>query len=91
MNRMLGIYGLIVVIGWERANLLALLYVIFSCVFVTFSCGILRQVGYLKLIVSIPDLCILPDFYVLTTRLIIYMYLLQHKRFAKKHVMRLPQ
>ena len=30
-------------------------YVMFNCVFVTFTCGILGQVGYL--IVSIPDLC----------------------------------
>ena len=41
----------------ERANLLALLYVMFSCVFVTFQCGVLGQVWYL--IVSIPDLCLL--------------------------------
>ena len=32
-----------------------LLFVMFNCVFVTFPCGILGQVGYL--IVSIPDLC----------------------------------
>ena len=32
-----------------------LLSVVFSCVFVTFQCGILGQVWYL--IVSIPDLC----------------------------------
>ena len=31
------------------------LFVMFNCVFVTFSCGILGQVWYL--IVSIPDLC----------------------------------
>ena len=30
-------------------------FVMFNCVFVTFSCGILGQVCYL--IVSIPDLC----------------------------------
>ena len=41
----------------ERANLMALLYVMFSCIFVTFSCGVLGQVWYL--IVSIPDLCLL--------------------------------
>ena len=34
---------------------------VFSCVFVTFPYGALGQVRYL--IVSIPDLCILPDFY----------------------------
>ena len=48
---------------WERANLLALLYVMFSCVFVTFPCGVLGQVWYL--IVLIPDLCLLPYFYTL--------------------------
>ena len=42
----------------ERANILALLYVMFSCVFVTFICGVLGQVWYL--IVSIPYLCLLP-------------------------------
>ena len=45
---------------WERADLLALLYEMFSCVFVTFPYGVLGQVWYL--IVSIPDLCILPYF-----------------------------
>ena len=50
----------LVVTCWERANLLALLYVMFSCVFVTFPCGVLGQVWYL--IVSIPDLCLLPHF-----------------------------
>ena len=39
---------------------LALLYVMFSCIFVTFPCGDLRQVWYL--IVSIPDLCLLTFF-----------------------------
>ena len=43
-----------------RANLLDLLYVMFSCVFGTFPCGVLGQVWYL--IVSIPDLCLLPYF-----------------------------
>ena len=37
-----------------------LLYVMFSCVFVTFPCGVLGQVWYL--IVSIPDICLLPYF-----------------------------
>ena len=40
--------------SWERFDLLALLYVMFSCVFVTFQYGVLGQVGYL--IVSICDL-----------------------------------
>ena len=42
----------------ERAQFLALLYVMFTCEFVTFPYGILGQVWYL--IVSIPDLCLLP-------------------------------
>ena len=45
---------------WERAGLLALLYVMFYCVFVTFRCGVLGQVWYL--IVSIPDLYLLTYF-----------------------------
>ena len=32
----------------------------FSCVFVTFSCGVLGQVWYM--IISIPDLCLLTYF-----------------------------
>ena len=42
----------------KRVDLLALLYVVFSCVFVTFPYGVLGQVWYL--IVSIQDLCLLP-------------------------------
>ena len=38
-----------VVTCWERANLLALLCLVFFCVFVTFPCGILGQVWYLNL------------------------------------------
>ena len=40
-----------------------LMFVMFNCVFVTFSCGILCQVWYL--IVSIPDLCRLSYFNIL--------------------------
>ena len=40
---------------------MALLYEMFSYVYVTFPCGVLGQVWYL--IVSIRDLCILPYFY----------------------------
>ena len=50
----------LVVTCWERADLLDLLYVMFSCVFVTFPYGVLSQVWYL--IVLIPDLCFLPYF-----------------------------
>ena len=41
----------------KRAGLLALLFVMFSCDFVTFPCGVLGQVWYL--IVSISDLYLL--------------------------------
>ena len=39
--------------SWERADLLALLCVVFSCIFVTFPYGVQVQVWYL--IVLIPD------------------------------------
>ena len=42
--------------AWERVNLMAVLYVMFSLCFVTFPCGVLGQVWYL--IVLIPDLCL---------------------------------
>ena len=42
--------------GWERADLLALLCQMFSCVFVTCHYCVLGQVWYL--IVSIPDICL---------------------------------
>ena len=45
---------------WERAALMFLLCVMFYCVFVTFPYGVLGQVWYL--VVSIPDLCLLPYF-----------------------------
>ena len=51
----------------ERADLLALLYVMFYCVFVTFPCGFLGQVWCL--IVSISDLCLLSYFNALTKEL----------------------
>ena len=41
---------------WERADLLALLCVVFSCVFVTFHDGVPGQLWYS--ILSIPDLCL---------------------------------
>ena len=44
----------LVVTCWEGLTSW-LLFVMFNCVFVTFQCGILRQVCYL--IASIPDLC----------------------------------
>ena len=42
---------------WERADLVALIRVMFYCVFVTFPYGVLGQVWYL--IVTIPDICLL--------------------------------
>ena len=45
---------------WERANPLAILFMMFSCAFVTFPCGVLGQAWYL--IVSIHDLCLLTYF-----------------------------
>ena len=52
----LSVHCILVVTCLERAGLLALLYVMFSCVLVTFPCGVLCQVWYL--IVLIPDLCL---------------------------------
>ena len=54
---------LFVVTCWEKADLLTLFYVMFSCVVVTssFSYGFLGQVWYLVL--SIPDLYLLCSFY----------------------------
>ena len=53
----LSVHCSLVVNCWERVSLLALLYVMFSCVFATFPCGVIGQVWYL--IVLIPDLCLL--------------------------------
>ena len=53
----LSVHCSLVVTCWERAGLLALLYVMFYCVFVTFLYVVLGQVGYLM--VSIPNLCLL--------------------------------
>ena len=46
----------LVITGWERADLLTLLCVVCSYVFVTFPYGVPGQVGFL--VVSIPDLCL---------------------------------
>ena len=53
-------YCSLVVDCWERANLLALLCVMFYCGFVTFPCCVLGQAW--KLIVSFPYLCLLTYF-----------------------------
>ena len=59
-HAVLSVHCSLVVTCSERANLLALLCVMFSCVFVTFPSGVLGQMWYL--IVLIPDLCLLPYF-----------------------------
>ena len=41
------VHRILVGTSWERADLLALLYVTFYCVIVTFPCGVLGQVRYL--------------------------------------------
>ena len=65
-HTILSVHCNLVVTCWKRTGVLALLYVMFSCVFVTFPCGILGQVLYL--IVSIPDLCLLSYFDVVPCR-----------------------
>ena len=50
----------LVVTCWERTDLLDLLYVMLSCVFVTFAYGALGRLWHL--IVSIPDLYLLSYF-----------------------------
>ena len=52
-HAVLSVHCSLVVTCWERTNLLTLLYVKFSCVFVIFPCGVLSQVWYM--IVLIPD------------------------------------
>ena len=47
----------LVITFWESTGLLALLFVLFSYVFVTFPYGVPGQVWYL--IVSIPGLCLI--------------------------------
>ena len=51
---------ILVVTCWERADLLTFLYVMSSCISATFSFVFLGQVWHL--IVSIPDICLLPYF-----------------------------
>ena len=54
------VHSCLVVTGWERADLLALVGGVY-CIFCSFPCGILGQVWYL--IVSLLDLCLLPISY----------------------------
>ena len=60
----------LVVTFWEKANRLALLCVVFSCVFATFQCGVLGQVCYL--ILSIPNICLLTDFVISNNKCILF-------------------
>ena len=60
LSSVLSVPNSLLVTCWERVDLLALLYVIFSCVFDTFPYGVQGQLLYM--IVSIPDLCLLPYF-----------------------------
>ena len=56
----LSVHCSLAVTCWERSKCLALLYVMFSCVCVTFPCGVLGKVWYL--IVPIPGICLLTYF-----------------------------
>ena len=58
----LSVYCSLVVTCWERAGLLALLYVMFYCLFVTFPYGVLCKVWYV--IVSFQDLKLLSYFFI---------------------------
>ena len=60
-HSVLAVRGSLVVTCWGKTDLLALLCVVFACVFVTFPCGILGLLCHL--IVSIPDICLLPYFH----------------------------
>ena len=59
-NAFLSVHCHLVVTCRERADLLALLYVMLYCVFVTFPCGVMGKVWCM--IVSIPDLYLLSYF-----------------------------
>ena len=50
----------LVITCWKKADLLDLVYVMFFLCFITFPYSVLGQVWYL--IISTPDLCILPYF-----------------------------
>ena len=68
----LSVHCSLVVTCWERAYRLALLYGMFSCVFITFPCVVLGQVWYL--IVSIPGLLTCSHFNQSKPYLWIYVY-----------------
>ena len=54
-----------VVTCWEKADLLALLYMMCSCIFSTFQYCVLDQVW--NLTVSVPGCCLLPYFVTLSS------------------------
>ena len=56
-NTVLSVPCILVITCFERTDLLALLCVMFPCVYVTFPYSVSGQMWYL--IVSIPDLCLL--------------------------------
>ena len=60
----ISVYCSLVITCWERTDLLALLCLMFPCVFVTFPYGVTGQLWYL--IVSNPDLCFLLYFICIT-------------------------
>ena len=63
-HNFLSVHCSIVITCCERADLFALLYMMFSCVFVTFPYGFLCHVWYLILLIA--DFCLLPYFTYLT-------------------------
>ena len=73
------IHCCLVVTCWERADLLALVCDVKLC-FVTFPCGILRQVWHL--VVSIADLCCLSYFFNYQS----FLYFLQDLAIAENSV-----
>ena len=67
--------------AWKGlASWLSYLYVMFSCVFVTFPCGVLGQVRYL--IESIHDLCFLTYVNAIDTIIICGGLISTHKSFT---------
>ena len=69
-HAVLSVHCSLVVTFWERANRLALLSVVFSCVFITFLCGVLGRECYL--IVLIPNICLLPYFVISNNNFFIF-------------------
>ena len=70
LSSVMSVYCSLVVNCWEKADLLALLCVMFSFAFVCFPCGVLGQVW--NFIVSIPDLCLLLYFVEVKTFVLVF-------------------